>query len=153
MLAGPRVHERAAATKELLGARGLLELAIKSPEDGAAAPAKQSDSVGESLRQVRAIHRSGQSDEDTALSKIVAGLPSAVSQEIRAGDVAAIQREVMPAVQTDPTLAEWLSQPDVGDWLTSYLQRLRSSLNDDKSHAVMPLPALLKAINDDDSIV
>jgi hypothetical protein len=34
----------------------------------------------------------------------------------------------MPAVQADPTLAEWLSQPDVGDWLTSYLQRLRVEL-------------------------
>ena len=42
--------------------------------------------------------------------------------------VASIQREVMPAVQADSTLAEWLSQSNVGDWLTSYLQRLRAAL-------------------------
>jgi hypothetical protein len=93
-----------------------------------AAPAKQSDSVGESLRQVRDVYRNGQSEDDTALRQIVATLPPALSQAIRAGDVNAIQREVMPAVQMDPTLAEWLSQPNVGDWLTSYLQRLRIEL-------------------------
>jgi hypothetical protein len=93
-----------------------------------AAPAKPSDPVGESLRQVRAVHRSGQSEDETALRQIVAGLPPALSQAIRAGDVTSIQREVMPAVQIDPTLAEWLNQPDVGDWLTSYLQRLRVEL-------------------------
>ncbi len=93
-----------------------------------ATPAKQSDPVGESLRQVRAVHRNGQSEDDTVLRHIVAGLPPALSQAIRSGDVNAIQREVMPAVQADPTLAEWLSQPDVGDWLTSYLQRLRMAL-------------------------
>ena len=91
-------------------------------------PAKQSDPVGESLRQVRAVHRNGQGEDDTALRHIVVGLPPALSQAIRTGDVNAIQREVMPAVQVDPTLAEWLSQPDVGDWLTSYLQRLRVEL-------------------------
>ena len=93
-----------------------------------ATPAKQSDPVGESLRQVRAVYQSGQSEDDTALRQIVAALPPALSQAIRAGDVNAIQREVMPAVQADPTLAEWLSQPDVSDWLTSYLQRLRVEL-------------------------
>ena len=93
-----------------------------------AAPAKPSDPVGEILRQVRAVHRNGQSEDDTALRHIVAGLPPALSQAIGTGDVNAIQREVMPAVQADPTLAEWLSQPDVGDWLTSYLQRLRVEL-------------------------
>jgi hypothetical protein len=93
-----------------------------------AMPAKQSDPVGESLRQVRAVHRNGQDEDDTSLRQIVAALPPALSQAIRAGDVNAIQREVMPAVQADPTLAEWLSQSDVGDWLTSYLQRLRVAL-------------------------
>ncbi len=93
-----------------------------------ATPAKPSDPVGESLRQVRAVHRNGQSEDDTALRQIVAALPPALSQAIRAGDVNEIQREVMPAVQADPTLAEWLSQADVGDWLTSYLQRLRVAL-------------------------
>lgn len=92
------------------------------------APAKQSDPVGESLRQVRAVHRGGQGEGDTALRQIVVGLPLALSQAIRVGDVASIQREVMPAVQVDPTLGEWLSQPGVGDWLTSYLQRLRVEL-------------------------
>jgi hypothetical protein len=77
---------------------------------------------------VRAVHRSGQGEDDTALRQIVAALPPALSQAIRSGDVNAIQREVMPAVQADPSLAEWLSQPDVGDWLTSYLQRLRVAL-------------------------
>ena len=42
-----------------------------------------------------------------------------------------VAAEVMPAVQADPNLAEWLSQPDVGDWLTSYLQRLRVALGGD----------------------
>ena len=51
------------------------------------------------------------------------------------GDVASIQREVMPAVQADPTLGEWLSQPDVGDWLTSYLQRLRVALGGELNEA------------------
>ena len=93
-----------------------------------ATPSKQTDPVGESLRQVRAVHQNGQGEDDTALRQIVAGLPPALSQAIRLGDVNAIQREVMPAVQADPTLAEWLSQPSVGDWLTSYLQRLRAEL-------------------------
>lgn len=92
------------------------------------APAKQTDPVGESLRQVRAVHRGDQGEDDTALRQVVAGLPPTLSQAIRVGDVASIQREVMPAVQADPTLGEWLSQPTVGDWLTSYLQRLRAEL-------------------------
>ncbi len=93
-----------------------------------AAPAKPSDPVGDSLRQVRAVHQNGQGEDDTAMRQIVAGLPHALSQAIRAGDVASIQREVMPAVHTDPTLGEWLAQSGVGDWLTSYLQRLRTEL-------------------------
>ena len=93
-----------------------------------ATPAKPSDPVGESLRQVRAVHRNGQGEDDTALRHIVAGLPPALSQAIGTGDVNAIQREVMPAVQVDPTLGEWLSQPGIGDWLTTYLQRLRIEL-------------------------
>jgi hypothetical protein len=94
-----------------------------------AAPVKPSDPVGESLRQVRAVHQSGQGEDDKALRQIVATLPPTLSQAISTGDVASIQREVMPAVQVDPTLAEWLSQPDVGDWLTSYLQRLRVEIS------------------------
>ncbi len=93
-----------------------------------APPPRRSDPVGESLRQVRVVHRDGQGEDDASLRQVVAGLPPALSQAIRAGNVNAIQREVMPAVQADPTLAEWLSQPDVGDWLTSYLQRLRVAL-------------------------
>ena len=119
-----------------------------------AAPAKQSDSVGESLRQVRAVHRNGQGEDDTALRHIVAGLPPALSQAIRAGDVNAIQREVMPAVQADPMLAEWLSQPDVGDWLTSYLQRLRAELTGgvDALSEVTP-PTVTPLVTDEDHII
>jgi hypothetical protein len=119
-----------------------------------AAPAKHSDPVGESLRQVRAVHRNGQGEDDTALRQIVAGLPPALSQAIRAGDVNAIQREVMPAVQADPTLAEWLSQPDVGDWLTSYLQRIRTELGggSDTSEAIIP-SVLHTQMSDEDAIV
>jgi hypothetical protein len=47
-----------------------------------------------------------------------------------AGDVAAIQREVMPAIQADRTLGEWLSQPVVGDWLRIYLQNLRLAISE-----------------------
>ena len=61
-----------------------------------AARAKPSDRVGESLRQVRAVHRNGQGEGNTALHQIIAKLPPALSQAIRSGDVAAIQREVMP---------------------------------------------------------
>jgi hypothetical protein len=103
-----------------------------------AAPAKPSDPVGESLRQVRAVHRNGQSEDDTALRHIVAGLPPALSQAIGTGDVNAIQREVMPAVQADPTLAEWLSQPGVGDWLTLYLQKMRALIGESWSREVEP---------------
>jgi hypothetical protein len=110
-----------------------LPIAVDRPRPAIpAAPAtlvEQPDPVGKSLRQVRAVHQGGQGDEATALRQIVDGLPPALSQAIRAGDVAMIQREVMPAVQMDPTLGEWLSQPGVGDWLTAYLQRLRKALN------------------------
>ncbi len=119
-----------------------------------ATPAKQSDPVGESLRQVRAVHRSGQSEDDTALRHIVAGLPSALSQAIRAGDVNAIQREVMPAVEADPTLAEWLSQPDVVDWLTSYLQRLRVALGGELNQPdTVTDPTILSQLIEDDLTV
>jgi hypothetical protein len=118
-----------------------------------AAPTRQPDPVGESLRQVRAVHRGGQAEDDTALRQIVAGLPSALNHAIRAGDVASIQREVMPAVQIDPTLGEWLSEPGVGDWLTSYLQRLRVEL----SGGPYASPAIVSPVNtpqiDDDTIV
>ena len=40
-----------------------------------AAPVKQTDPVGESLRQVRAVHRGGQGEDDTVLRQVVAGLP------------------------------------------------------------------------------
>jgi hypothetical protein len=106
-----------------------------------AAPAKQSDSVGDSLRQVRAVHRNGQSEDDTALRQIVAALPPALSQAISTGDVASIQREVMPAVQADPTLGDWLGQPGVGDWLTAYLQRLRVTLNGNEDFVSSPSSA------------
>ena len=119
-----------------------------------ATPAKQPDPIGESLCQVRAVHRSGQSEDDTALRQIVAGLPTALSQAIRTGDVNAIQREVMPAVQADPTLAEWLSQPDVGDWLTSYLQRLRVELSGGMGIPVtVTTPLAHFPASDDDAIV
>ena len=119
-----------------------------------ATPAKPSDPVGESLRQVRAVHRNGQSEDDTALRHIVAGLPPALSQAIGTGDVNAIQREVMPAVQADPTLAEWLSQPDVGDWLTSYLQRLRVALGGELNQPdTVTDPTILSPLLEDDVIV
>jgi hypothetical protein len=106
-----------------------------------AAPAKQSDSVGDSLRQVRAVHRNGQSEDDTALRQIVAALPPALSQAISTGDVASIQREVMPAVQADPTLGDWLGQPGLGDWLTAYLQRLRVTINGNEDFVSSPSSA------------
>jgi hypothetical protein len=119
-----------------------------------AAPAKQSDPVGESLRQVRAVHRGGQGEDDTALRQVVAGLPSALSEAIRAGDVAAIQREVMPVVQVDPTLGEWLSQPGIGDWLTSYLQRIRVELTGgEDAPATVMSPSITSYVTDDDLIV
>ena len=75
-------------------------------------------------------------------------------QAIRAGDVVSIQREVMPSVQADSTLAEWLSQPDVGDWLTSYLQRLRVTLGGELNELdAVTYPTILSRIIDDDSIV
>ena len=113
-----------------------------------AAPAKQPDAVGESLRQVRAVHQSGQGEDDTAMRQVVAGLPPALSQAIRAGDVASIQREVMPAVHTDPTLGEWLAQSGVGDWLTSYLQRLRTELTGRQDEPTTPT-TIPKMIDDD----
>ena len=77
---------------------------------------------------MRDNYRSGQTENISSLKQIVAGLPPSLSQAIRTGDVTAIENEVMPPVQADPTLAEWLSQPDVGDWLTSYLQKIRVEL-------------------------
>jgi hypothetical protein len=55
----------------------------------------------------------------------------------------------MPAVQADPTLAEWLSQPDVGDWLTDYLQRLRLELS--PKEACSALSSV--NINNEDAII
>lgn len=126
-------------------------LAVAPP---ALPPSGQPDPVGESLRQVRAVHRGGQGDNDTTLRQVIAGLPPALSHAIRAGDVAAIQREVMPAVQADPTLGEWLSQPGVGDWLTSYLQRLRVELSGGmEAHATALPPVIHPHTSDEDPIV
>jgi hypothetical protein len=113
--------------------------------------AEQLDPISQSLRQVRAVHRGGQAEDDTALRQVVASLPPTLSQAIRAGDVASIQRDVMPAVQVDPTLGEWLSQPGVGDWLTSYLQRLRVELTGgvDAPTTVSPPTMPPHAIDDD----
>ena len=82
------------------------------------------------------------------MRQVVAGLPPALSQAIRAGDVASIQREVMPAVHTDPTLGEWLAQSGVGDWLTSYLQRLRTELTGRQDEPTTPT-TIPKMIDDD----
>jgi hypothetical protein len=91
------------------------------------------DSVGDILRHVRTVHRSGQGENIATLKQIIAQLPPTLRDAIRTGDVSGIHHHVMPAVQKDPSLAEWLSQPDVGDWLTSYLQRLRDHLDDNTS--------------------
>ena len=111
------------------------------------------DPVGESLRQVRTVHRNGQGEDGTALRQVVAGLPPALSQAIRAGDAALIQREAMPAVQIDLTLGAWLSEPGVDDWLTSYLKCLRVELSGGPD---VP-PAIVSSVNthqiDDDIIV
>ena len=88
------------------------------------------------------------------MRQIIVALPPALSQAIRVGDVAAIQREVMPAVQADPTLAEWLSQLDVGDWLTSYLQRIRTELDARSGISeFIPPPVFHSPISDEDIIV
>jgi hypothetical protein len=91
------------------------------------------DSVGDILRHVRTVHRSGQGENIATLKQIIAQLPPTLRDAIRTGDVSVIHHHVMPAVQKDPSLAEWLSQSDVGDWLTSYLQRLRDHLSDNTS--------------------
>ena len=68
--------------------------------------------------------------------------------------MAAIQREVMPAVQADLTLVEWLSQLDVGDWLTSYLQRLRLALSGELSASETVIHSTIHSpLIDDDLIV
>jgi hypothetical protein len=90
------------------------------------------DSVGDILRHVRTVHRSGQGENIATLKQIITQLPPTLRDAIRAGDVSVIHNHVMPAVQKDPSLAEWLSQPDVGDWLTSYLQRLRQALGNEQ---------------------
>jgi hypothetical protein len=115
---------------------------------------RPSDPVGDSLRQVRNVHRGGQTENINSLKQIVAGLSPALSQAIRTGDVTAIQNEVMPTVQADPTLAEWLSQPEVGDWLTSYLQRLREELTGgvDKP-TIVTSPTITSQVTHDDLIV
>jgi hypothetical protein len=74
-----------------------------------------------------------QGENMTTLKQIIAQLSPILRDAIRSGDVSVIHNHVMPAVQKDPSLAEWLSQPDVGDWLTSYLQRLRDHLGDNTS--------------------
>lgn len=97
--------------------------------------AAMSDQIGDSLRQVRSVHRGEQPDDEDTLHLVADVLPDPLANAIRSGDVVAIQREVMPAVQVDSTLADWLGQPGIGDWLTSYLQRLRAVLCSNETSA------------------
>lgn len=88
----------------------------------------EADPVVATLRLAREVQRGERTDDDTALRAIAAGLMPDLATAIRTGDVAALQRIVLPAVQVDPSLGAWLGQSGVGDWLTGYLQRLRAEL-------------------------
>ena len=78
-------------------------------------------------------------------------LSADLAAAIAAGDVAALQRIVLPAVQADPSLGTWLGQPGVGDWLTGYLQRLRVELVGTEPATVEPAapPAETEPADDD----
>lgn len=86
------------------------------------------DPVVVSLRLTRAVQQGERADDAASLRSLAAGLSADLAAAIAAGDVAALQRIVLPAVQADPSLGTWLGQPGVGDWLTGYLQRLRVEL-------------------------
>ncbi len=86
------------------------------------------DPVVVSLRMARSIQQRERADDIATMRSLAAGLSPELSVAIAAGDVAALQRIVLPAVQSDSTLGTWLGQSGVGDWLTGYLQRLRVEL-------------------------
>ena len=87
------------------------------------------DAVVISLRMARSIQQGERADDIATMRTLEACLSPELAAAIAAGDVAALQRVVLPAVQADFTLGTWLGLPGVGDWLTSYLQRLRVELS------------------------
>ena len=104
-----------------------------------------------SLRLARAIQQGERADDAAGLRSLAAGLSADLAAAIAAGDVAALQRIVLPAVQADPSLGNWLGQPGVGDWLTGYLQRLRVELVGTEPATVEPAapPAETEPADDD----
>ncbi len=108
------------------------------------------DSIIASLRITAEVQRGARPDDDASVRAIAASLHPDLAGAIRAGDVAALQRVVLPAVQLDPSIGTWLGQPGVGDWLTIFLQRLRADLDNAEPDAFTATPA---ASDDDDAII
>ena len=109
------------------------------------------DSIIASLHMTAEVQRGGRPADDATVRAIAASLHPDLANAIRAGDVAALQRAVLPAVQVDPSLGTWLGQPGVGDWLTIFLQRLRAELVHAEPSASTATPAT--ASLDDDAII
>jgi hypothetical protein len=120
----------------------------------AASPSAPVDAVVVSLRLARAVQQGERTDNITTLRSLAAGLSADLAAAIAAGDVAALQRIVLPAVQADPSLGTWLGQPGVGDWLTGYLQRLRIELTGNSTPTSQPNPSPSESeLIDDDPIL
>lgn len=102
----------------------------------------------------RSIQQRERADDIATMRSLAAGLSPELSAAIAAGDVAALQRIVLPAVQSDPTLGTWLGQSGVGDWLTGYLQRLRVELTGAGMTVAEPEPSSSEPESvDDDPIL
>lgn len=124
-------------------------VALPAPSARNPSPAT-ADPVVVSLRHARAVQQGERADDAASLRSLAGGLSPDLAAAIAAGDVAALQRIVLPAVQADPSLGTWLGQPGVGDWLTGYLQRLRVEVVGTESATVEPATPLAEPETADD---
>jgi hypothetical protein len=138
-----------AAAHSTASPRRLVALPTATTRAAATSSTAPLDAVVVSLRLARAVQQGERIDDIATLHSIAAGLPADLAVAIAAGDVAALQRIVLPAVQADPSLGAWLGQPGVGDWLTGYLQRLRTELSGTPTSQPNPSPSESEPTDDD----
>ena len=84
--------------------------------------------------------RAGSGKEDALMAAILAKVGQPDPLVLKLLDTHGKREELTDffKVQADPTLAEWLTQPGVGDWLTLYLQKMRALIGESWSLEVEP---------------
>lgn len=106
---------------------------------------REDNGVTQALRCAHEMHKRGMKGDRENVRELSGVLPLSFASAIASGNVDDIQKLVLPIVQKDAVIAEWLGRHDVGEWITKLLASLRAELLAQNSVAI--------ASNDQDEVI